>query len=280
MALGTTVPPRGSLLPAEPLQRPLRVLVVEDNLVNQKLAIRLLEKRGHIVTVAHNGKEALAVLGAEGEAPTHVTGQFDVVLMDLQMPEMDGLEATRRIRAWEQRTGGRLPIIAMTAYAMKSDAERCLAEGMDAHVTKPVKVQELYTVIDRMAAQRESPAGTASASPPAPSDVLDRATALDYVAGDRQLLHELVSVFAEECPKWLAELHRGAAHGDAKQVGRAAHKFRGALGNFGAQRASAAAAELEAAGQRNDLAGIDKVLATLEWELQHLLPVLREVGRG
>ena len=117
-----------------------RVLLVEDNAVNQMLALRLLEKRGHIVSVAGNGREALAALEKEN---------FDIVLMDVQMPEMDGFEATAAIREKEQSTGRHLPIIAMTAHALKGDEERCLSAGMDAYISKPIRTNELFATIER-----------------------------------------------------------------------------------------------------------------------------------
>jgi CheY-like chemotaxis protein len=118
--------------------RPLRILLVEDNLINQKVAVRLLEKHGHRVVVAGNGQEALYTLERE---------PFDLVLMDVQMPEMDGLEATRAIRAREQGTDRHLPIVALTAHAMMGDRERCLAAGMDGYVTKPVQSQQLLQAL-------------------------------------------------------------------------------------------------------------------------------------
>ncbi|MBC8873876.1 MAG: response regulator, partial [Planctomycetes bacterium] len=116
----------------------LRVLMAEDSLVNQKLAIGILERRGHTVVVANDGREALAAL---------TTQRFDIVLMDVQMPQLDGIEATAAIRAMEKETGTHLPIVAMTAHAMKGDRERCLAAGMDAYVAKPVRARELLQAI-------------------------------------------------------------------------------------------------------------------------------------
>jgi len=140
-----TTRPQPALLPPAPLpQRPLRILLAEDNTVNQKLAVRLLQKWGHAVSVADNGHEALQRV--EDEA-------FDVVLMDVQMPQLDGLAATAAIRAREQYTGTHLPIIAMTAHAMKGDRERCLAAGMDDYVSKPLKTAELQAVLARVACQ-------------------------------------------------------------------------------------------------------------------------------
>jgi CheY-like chemotaxis protein len=122
------------------MQNQLRILLVEDNAVNRTLAVRLLEKRGHAVTVAGDGRAALEALEKDS---------FDLVLMDVQMPVMDGLEATRAIRAKEKQTGGHLPVVAMTAHALKEDQERCLSAGMDDYVSKPIRTSELFAAIDR-----------------------------------------------------------------------------------------------------------------------------------
>jgi two-component system, sensor histidine kinase and response regulator len=132
--------------PAHPAPRPLRILLAEDNTVNQRLATRLLEKQGHTVELANNGCEALAALERQS---------FDLVLMDVQMPEMDGFEATAQIRARETAGGRRLPIIAMTAHAMKGDRERCLESGMDGYVSKPIQASDLNEAISRVAAASE-----------------------------------------------------------------------------------------------------------------------------
>ena len=146
----------------EPLElRGLRVLLAEDSLYNQKLAVGLLEKRGHRATVAGNGAEALDELAH---------GVFDLVLMDVQMPDVDGLEATRRIRARERETGGHVPIIAMTAQALQGDRERCLAAGMDDYLSKPVRARQLYDVIDRLLTRLRATPPSTGESPTAPSD--------------------------------------------------------------------------------------------------------------
>jgi CheY-like chemotaxis protein len=146
LALGssaTTEPSdAGPEAPAERGCRGLRVLLAEDNPINKRLALRLLEKRGHSVTIATNGREALAAWAAE---------RFDLILMDVQMPEMDGFEATAAIRARERRNGGHIPIIAMTAHALKGDEERCLAAGMDGYVAKPIQATALFAVIASVA---------------------------------------------------------------------------------------------------------------------------------
>jgi CheY-like chemotaxis protein len=134
-------------------RRRLRVLLAEDNEVNQRLAVRLLEKRGHRVIVVGTGREAVTA---------HATEPFDLVLMDVQMPEMDGLEATAAIRAAERNGGTRVPIIAMTAHAMKGDRERCLLAGMDDYVAKPVQAAELFELIDRIVPAAPDPAADAA----------------------------------------------------------------------------------------------------------------------
>ena len=128
-------------------RRKLRILLAEDNKVNQLVAARLLEKRGHTVVIAGNGREALAALDEPG------SGGFDLILMDVQMPDMDGFEATGIIRAREKSSGAHLPIIAMTAHAMKGDEERCLAAGMDGYVSKPIQVEQLFATIDSVLAR-------------------------------------------------------------------------------------------------------------------------------
>jgi CheY-like chemotaxis protein len=144
VALGNTTcaAPRTAIQPPlEPSVRRLHILLAEDNLVNQRLAARMLEKRGHAVAVANNGREALAALAQE---------HFDVVLMDVQMPEMDGIEATAAIREFEKTTGGHVPIIAVTAHALKGDEQRCLAAGMDRYLAKPVRARDLLAVIEEL----------------------------------------------------------------------------------------------------------------------------------
>ncbi len=136
-------------------RRQLRVLLAEDNAINQKLAVRLLEKQGHLVKVANDGQEALAALE---------DGKFDVVLMDVQMPNMSGLEAAAAIRALERGTGRHVPIVAMTAHAMKGDQERCLEAGMDGYISKPIQPDHMMDVIAQVTSSRGATAEHAPVS--------------------------------------------------------------------------------------------------------------------
>jgi PAS domain S-box-containing protein len=244
--------------PAGP--RPLRILLAEDNLVNQRLAVRLLEKQGHAVVVADNGKEALAALERE---------PFDLVLMDVQMPEMGGLEATAVIRRQEQGTGKHLPVVAMTAHAMKGDRERCLAAGMDGYVSKPVQAQELFDTVARLGAADGRPFPADGAA-----DVLNRGELLDRVGDDRALLREMVQAFLDSGPEMLADARRAAGRPDALALQRAAHTVKGALANLAAPAAAAAAERLEALARDGDLAPAAAACTALEDAVERLKPAL------
>jgi PAS domain S-box-containing protein len=252
--------PRPSLEP--PARRPLRVLLAEDNTVNQRLAMRLLEKCGHTVTVVQDGTEALAALRRQ---------TFDVVLMDVQMPHMDGLETTQAIRAREQDTAMHVPIVAMTAYAMQGDRERCLAAGMDGYVTKPLRPVELFETITRLTA----PAAPMPETPPVvESDILDRKTLWERVAGDADLLREIVALFLSDCPERLLELHAALRHQDCPALAGAAHRLKGALGNISANNATEAVQRVEVLARAGDVHAVPEALARLEDELARLTPLL------
>ncbi len=240
--------------------RRLRVLVAEDNVVNQRLAVRMLEKQGHAAVVAPNGHEALAALARE---------PFDLVLMDVQMPGMNGLEATAAIRQREQTTGGHVPIVAMTAHAMKGDREKCLAAGMDDYLAKPMKLAELKTALDRVV----------EGSGPAPESApVGLPTTMSWVADDRELLLELVAVFLEDLPARVDELRQAVRAGDPPEVERVAHALKGALANFGARAAYDAASDLEKMGRGNNVRGAPRLLARLERELEQVRMFFAEPG--
>ena len=232
--------------------RRLRVLLAEDNPVNQKLAVGILAKRGHSVRVAQNGREAVE---AVEEQP------FDLVLMDVHMPEMGGFEATGLIRQRERAHGGRLPIVAVTARAMTGDRERCLEAGMDDYLTKPMKVKALLEIIDRLVVNG-SVAEAEPAGETAESGFADRVLH-DRFDGDLELLRIVAGTFLECTPPLLRDLREGVAAGDAGSVSRIAHRLRGSLANFGADEVVAAAFRLEQMGAEGDLAGADGVCETL-----------------
>jgi CheY-like chemotaxis protein len=257
--------PSGPSTPLRPGGRRLRILLAEDNPVNQKLAVSLLEKQGHTVAVASNGREALQRLQIEEKSAI----PFDLVLMDVQMPGMDGFEATAAIRRQEQATGKHVPIIAMTACALKGDRERCLEAGMDAYISKPIDAGELVRVMDALL-----PGAAASPVEMPAAEVLDRAKALGYVGGDARLLGELSRTFSVEYPRWLAEVREGIVRRDPAQLRRAAHSLRGALTTFGADAACDAALRLEVMGGTGDLAGVDVAYATLAENMARLEPAL------
>jgi PAS domain S-box-containing protein len=254
--------------PAAPRLPPLRVLLAEDNLVNQRLAVRLLEKAGHAVRVAANGRQAVEATAQE---------RFDVVLMDVQMPELGGMEATELIRRRERESGEHVPIIALTAHAMKGDRERCLAAGMDGYVAKPIRDRELFGTIEQvLQAHAPSRAAHGAAGPhagggtsPAPAapqggrgeggavaEDFDRAAALERCGDDAELLRELIDMFLGEIPGWMAALAAAVRDGNAEQVKRLAHTIKGAVGTFGAAPAWEAALRVETLGREGRLADV------------------------
>ncbi len=243
--------------------RSLRVLVAEDNVVNQRLVVRLLERLGHRVVVADSGRAALAALaGAE----------FDMLLLDVQMPEMDGFAVARAIRGQEAETGAHLPIVALTAHALKGDRERCLAAGMDEYLAKPVKPDELRAALARLAA---APSGA-----PAGRPAVDLEAALDWVDRDRALLAELTALFLEDLPGRIAELREAVLAGDAGRAQRAAHTLKGPLASFHARRAVELAGQLEALGRAGRLPPATGLLEELERELAAVAHALAAPGRG
>jgi len=248
------------------------VLLAEDNPVNQTLAVRLLQKHGHTVVVASNGVEALRALDKES---------FDLVLMDVQMPEMGGFEATDHIRQREKISGTRTPIIAMTAHAMKGDRERCLAAGMDGYVAKPVKVDELLAQMEaHVTMGREAGVAVVPDSNSGGRKILDQETLLANVAGDRELLGELQGIFAAEYPKLLAEIHSAIADGSAIRLQAAAHQLKGMVSNFGCKPAWNHAQNLETLGQNGSTKGAEESVEGLEASLKELSRALDSFCNG
>jgi PAS domain S-box-containing protein len=229
----------------------LGILVVEDNAVNQKLASVLLKKLGHRATVVADGQAALNILKRRA---------FDLILMDIQMPVMGGLEVTAKIREQETHTQQHIPIIAMTAHAMSGDRERALQAGMDDYVSKPIRFEQL-----RRAIQRHAPA-------PLDTDAL-----LDGVGGDRKLLRELVRLFLEDTPKLIARVDRAIANGDANGLKEAAHALKGSVGNFDSERVFAAVRHLEMLGRENQLSEAGTAFAAAKAEIARLIHSLKKL---
>jgi PAS domain S-box-containing protein len=258
-------------------QASLRVLLAEDNPVNQKLTVSTLEKWGHSVVIAEDGHAALDALE---------TGTFDLVLMDVQMPRMDGLRATALIRERERATGSpRIPIVAMTARTMSGDRERCLEVGMDDYLPKPLDIASLFAIVASVAERGTSRAAliagvteAAGFARDASHVVLDRQALLATVAGDRQLLRELVELFTVEGRRLLSEIARGCEHGDAKLVQSSAHALKGMVGNLKGASSYQAALELETAARSGALNEADGLVTVLSREITRLEQALNALA--
>jgi CheY-like chemotaxis protein/HPt (histidine-containing phosphotransfer) domain-containing protein len=238
------------LLPPVRQLPPLNVLVAEDGLVNQKLVRELLHKQGHRVTIVPSGADA--IVAWQTQPP-------DVILMDVQMPGMDGLAATEKIRDLERETGRHIPIVAMTAHAMQGDRERCLAAGMDQYVSKPLRIHQLIDAVASALGIAAVTEATHAANPPSsaplPSSdgVIDWQDALDAVNGDRGTLASVVEAFLEESPKLVRQLRDTLTNSDAAAFRRASHTLKSSLRFFGAHQAADLAWQLELLGKDGEL---------------------------
>jgi PAS domain S-box-containing protein len=240
----------------------LRVMVADDNHINQKVISSLLNKMGHRADVVADGKEAL-------EAFKLVP--YDVLLMDVQMPEIDGFEACRQIRALEESKGRHTPIIAITAHARKEDREKCLAAGMDDYVSKPIKPRDLRAALARrMTGARIIPSTNSAPQSPIHGDVLNFSEALSLVGGNRELLCEIARIFLDQYPKLLEKTHQALSRSDFELLGGAAHTLASSVGQLAGQRAFAAAKKLEQVSNEGNQSQASEALAELEWELQLL----------
>jgi len=267
LSSATSVAPARSS--GQPLSRGhLRILLVEDDDVSRLVAARLLERAGHTVTAAGNGRIALSAMDAEC---------YDAIVMDVQMPEMDGLETTAAIRAREASTGDHMPIVALTAYAMTGDQERCLQAGMDAYVTKPVRAPALLATIERLVRQGRRRHETGSLEEMVRPGI-DRAALRRDTGDDRPALLDLARRFQVESREVLDALRDGIARGDAASIERHAHRLRTSLRRVAATGARTAALRLEAAARVGDLEQAARTLATLESEIQLLEPELAALG--
>src|SRR5687768_17320373 len=291
---------------AEQKKLGLRLLLAEDNPINQKLAIVLLQKAGYSVDAVENGAQALEKVQAN---------PYSAILMDVQMPEMDGLEATHKIREWEEGTGQHIPIIAMTAHAMRGDRERCLEAGMDDYVSKPLEPKVLFNVLDRwtqaeqeveeevqdysssedvfaadlddglfgesMASTLPEKEATESIFPVvsyAEVVPVDFDAALDRFDGDQGFMMEMFKEFKDHLPGRLEEIHAALRDGDASRLARLAHNLKGVSLNFSAEPVADLALKLEEIGKRESLTGASVLIDQLDTEVHRLQDFLKEIG--
>ena len=241
--------------------RPLHVLVAEDNATNQKLVLALLKQRGHQGVIVGNGRLAVEAAAAE---------TFDVILMDVQMPEMGGLEATAAIRAAERDSGKRTPIIALTAHVMSGDREECLAAGMDGFVAKPLRPAELFAAIDQFAP-------TSGLPTLGPTAQVDGATLLASLGGATSLLADVVTVFLADIPGMLEQLNQAARAGNLSALAAAAHAIKGSVGLFTEGEAFLTARKLEQLAREGDMAAAAAACADLEKAVAGLTGELRQL---
>jgi CheY-like chemotaxis protein/HPt (histidine-containing phosphotransfer) domain-containing protein len=243
----------------------LDILLTEDNPVNQEFAAGVLTNAGHHVTVASNGLEAIALCGDES---------FHVVLMDVQMPEMDGLEATRIIRGLEP-PGTRVPIVAMTAHAMAGDQERCLQAGMDGYITKPLNGEDLLHWVRHYAAGLER-GNTEDTNHPEDRRIELRTEILSRFAGREDLLRKVARLFREDYPRHLEAIHRSLLQEDIPALVKSAHSLKGSIGVFTAANAYEAASNLEMMGREANLSTARQAFDDVQAGVDELMNVLAE----
>ncbi len=248
--------------------RSLRILLAEDGLVNQKVAQAILEQAGHQVSIANNGSEAVSA---------YERAAFDVILMDVQMPKMDGFEATAMIRSQEKEAGHHVPIIAMTAHAMKGDRQRCLDAGMDGYLAKPIRAHDLHQTIHATLAE------LSETSAPEVQEDADIATInyeqiLKNVGGSTETLQAVLSLFAEECPKLMQGIRAAMTEGDCATLRRLAHTLKGTIQIFGVERPAATALRLETLGQEDNIKEAEGVFQQLTDEIEQLKTSLDDLA--
>ncbi len=230
---------------AEDKERRIRILLAEDNIINQKVALRHLEKIGYQADAVANGKEVLSALE---RIP------YDLVLMDVQMPEMDGFEATAAIRRKERATGGHIPIIAMTAHAMKGDRERCLGAGMDDYVPKPIQPQSIIDVIGRWVNNVVPRKPEASLIEPSEArEVFDKKMLLELLDGDEPLFREILGMFLKDAPTQINRMQGQLKEEDLAGLELQAHSLKGVALNVGGNALQKAALEIELAARNREL---------------------------
>ena len=267
---------------------PLRVLIADDHEANRVLAGKILEKRGHTSTYAENGRQAIDHLQRSS---------FDLILMDVQMPELDGLQATAVIRTAEEAKGTHIPIVALTAHAMKGDREKCLAAGMDAYLSKPLRARELIALVEKLcelvtagrigtAASRSDAEpwfGSPEDSSPDPKNREDRSVqpidfggALDRMDGDTDLLIEQMRFFLADAPQLLTSIAGAIESHDGAQLQSSAHRLKGLVSSYDETKTAEACLQLEFAGRDNAFGGAADTLALATSRVQKLLGAVRD----
>jgi PAS domain S-box-containing protein len=243
--------------------RSLKILVAEDTPFNQKFIQRLLDRWNHQITLVGDGRLALDALKNES---------FDIVLMDVQMPQLNGLETAQAIRIEEQQSKNHIPIIAMTAHAIKGDRERCLEAGMDEYVSKPIDSEILFNAIEKLTRGLGQPGTTEDIS-----TALDQELLLKAFDGDWDFLKEVVDVFLSDYPSLIDDLRRAHKHGDSDTLMRAAHSLKGMLKNFQAEPAAEVAFELEKKGKADTFDGVPEAIENLAGQITQLDQALRAI---
>ncbi|MBD3170826.1 MAG: PAS domain S-box protein [candidate division Zixibacteria bacterium] len=255
-----------------------KILLAEDNPVNQKIVKNLLAKRGSVVEIADNGNKVLEMME---------TNMYDAILMDVQMPEMDGFETTRKIREFKGESAN-IPIIAMTAYAHEDDKKMCLNAGMNGYVSKPLDAGKLFAELERCVPRKPAPAFDTAPEKqgvePCPSSsgnspAININELLDRVDGDIQVFQEVVEVFVDDCHKNLGILEKAIVDNDARSVEEISHAIKGALGNLGAKTAVDLSISLENAGKNNTLQDAEAAFANLKREIDKIIPELSKASR-
>ena len=263
-APGAEHPPKVIKAKPKTLARALKILVAEDTPFNQTFILRLLEKNGFHTILVENGRQAVERFN---------TDPVDAILMDVQMPEMDGFEATRQIRKLETQKGGHIPIIAMTAYATEGDRERCLAAGMDDYVSKPISAGKLFKAIETLIPLEESDQSADEKK----GCALNKDVLIKSFKDDDSLFKELVEIFVNDYPQMLTSLRKSLKATDAETFTRTAHSLKGMLRNFQAEAAADTAFDLEKKGKQGELDGTDQIIDSLAGQLDEVARNLQEL---
>ncbi len=252
----------------QPVRR-LRVLLAEDNPVNRQIVVHMLRHHGHSVKAVENGRQVLEMLAREA---------FDILLLDLEMPEMDGLETAAIIREREKVTGGHLPLVALTAHALEEERGECLTAGLDAYLAKPLHAEELFHTLEALASLRPAAKAEAAAKGPEP---FDETELMERVGGKRKLLRELIGLFLTDSPARMHDVAHALHAGDAPALARAAHALRGSLGTFAARPAVETALALETLAQQGTVQGAAELFRRLQEEVARLFWALSRLqGAG